>query len=228
MGATGRNTLETNSGYVERRASSLLGAWQAATGRDSIEELEILDVGAGFGALAVYFASRGARVTALDPNLDRFDVGRAVAERHSLPVEFTRQRMEEAKVPANGFDLIVMNNSLCYLVNLASRETALRHMHRALRPTGCLLIRNPNRLHPIDQFTGLPLVGTLPPARAQVVSRTLGRQRSEVRLVSARFARRELEQAGFAHVVHVPQGPGRWRAGLRAFARYQHLVAAAE
>ena len=43
---------------------------------------------------------------------------------------------------------------------------ALRETHRVLRPGGSLIVRNPNRWHPLDQFTGLPLLQLLPPHQA--------------------------------------------------------------
>ena len=48
-GAAGVNTLETNSGYVERRADPLLETLRRVTGRGSIAGLRLLDLGCGFG-----------------------------------------------------------------------------------------------------------------------------------------------------------------------------------
>jgi len=116
-----------------------------------------------------------------------------------------------------------MNNSFCYVVARPARRKALADALEALQPGGVLVIRNPNRLRPLDQFTGLPLLGLLPPAVAQLISRLLGRNRSHVRLLSNRAARRELRRAGFAAVESVDPSERARIAG--PFAAYQHLIA---
>ena len=61
-----------SSSAGRRRCSRRSGA---VTGRDSIEGLRLIDLGCGFGALAVFFAGRGATVTGIDPIADRLEVG---------------------------------------------------------------------------------------------------------------------------------------------------------
>ena len=157
-GPAGVNTLETNSGFVERRATPLLQTLSQITGRDSIDGLRLIDLGCGFGALAVFFAGRGATVTGIDPMADRLEVGRAVAAEHGLPVEFGQGRMEKLDFADESFDLAIQNNSLCYITEREDRRAALAETARVLRPGGFVVIRNPNRWHPRDQFTGLPLI----------------------------------------------------------------------
>src|SRR5919109_2184855 len=84
-GDAGRVTLETNSGYVERRGRPLLEMLRRHAGIDGLDGLELVDLGAGFSALSAFFAAQGAAVTAVDTNRDRFEVGRSVAERFDLP-----------------------------------------------------------------------------------------------------------------------------------------------
>src|SRR4051794_8544221 len=114
-GAAGQNTLETNSGYVERRGAPLL-AMLARAGTPSLAGLELVDLGCGFGALACFFAAHGARVTALDPNGSRLVVGRDVAAAHGLEATFRRGRLQDTGCDASSFDIAVQNNSLCYVV----------------------------------------------------------------------------------------------------------------
>jgi ubiquinone/menaquinone biosynthesis C-methylase UbiE len=224
-GAAGENTLETNSGYVERRASPLLETLRQITGGDSIEGRRLIDLGCGFGALAVFFASRGAIVTGIDPIADRLEVGRAVAAEHDLPVEFSQGRMESLDFADESFDIAVQNNSLCYIVDREDRRSALSETARVVKPGGFLVIRNPNRWHPRDQFTSLPLITLLPPHAATRVSERLGRPRSQVRLVSPLEAKRELRRAGFSDVRLAASPASRWPEFMKPIARYQHLVA---
>jgi hypothetical protein len=93
-----------------------------------------------------------------------------------------------------------------------------------LAPGGILVMRNANRLHPIDQFTGLPLIHLLPPAMTVRVAKRLGRRRSYCRLLPPGRARRELLAAGFTAPVHHAMGGGPAH-GPRRLARYTHLSA---
>jgi ubiquinone/menaquinone biosynthesis C-methylase UbiE len=221
----GINTLETNSGFVERRAAPLLETLRQITGRDSIEGLRLIDLGCGFGALAVFFARQGAVVTGIDPIADRLEVGRAVAAEHDLTVEFSQGWMEKLDFADESFDLAIQNNSLCYIVDRDDRRAALTETARVLGPGGLVVIRNPNRWHPRDQFTGLPLISLLPPHAATRLAERLGRPRSEVRLVSPLEAKRELRRAGFTDVTLAASPASRWPSFMTPIARYQHLVA---
>lgn len=224
-GSAGSNTLETNSGYVARRTEPLLEFVRRHSTHDSLEGLRVADLGCGFGAMSVYLAARGAQVTGLDPNGQRFEVGRGVAAQHGLEIDFVAGRMERLPLPDEAFDLAVQNNSLCYLVDPAQRRAALENTHRILRPGGTLVGRNPNRWHPLDQFTGLPVLHLLPPATAVAAARCTGRERSLVRLTSPLSARRELRRAGFVGVVQAGFTDGERPAVLKWWARYHHFVA---
>jgi 2-polyprenyl-3-methyl-5-hydroxy-6-metoxy-1,4-benzoquinol methylase len=220
--AAGLNTLATNSGLAESRAAILERALEEA-GIGSLDGLHVVDIGCGFGSLALVLAARGAIVLAVDPNGDRFTVGRRVAEEHSLPVRWMRASMQDMDIGEQAFDVAVMNNSLCYLVPPRLRIAALGRTRGALRAGGVLVIRNPNRMHPRDQFTGLPFVGMLPPRAARGVGRLMRRNRSHVRLVTHRAAHRELQRAGFTDVRTINR-PDQSRL-RRALAGYQHFTA---
>jgi SAM-dependent methyltransferase len=217
----GLTTLATNAELAESRAATLEQALRSA-GIGSVRGLELIDLGCGFGSLSLVFALRGARVTAVDPNRPRSRVGEAVARHHGLDIRWAVGAMPDLSLPAESFGVAVMNNSLCYLVGRRERLTGLRHLRQALRPGGVVVIRNPNRLHPVDRFTGVPLLGLLPPAAAGTAARVLGRSRSHVRLLSNAGARRELRRAGFVDVASVRR-PGERRLKA-ALAGYQHLV----
>ena len=224
-GSSGLNTLETNSGFVERRGAPLLEIVRRGTGRDSIEGLRLLDLGCGFGALSSFFAAQGAVVTGVDLIGSRLRVGRSVAAEYGLSADFKEGRMEKLELEDEGFDLVVQNNSLCYVVSRDDRRAGLAETHRVLRRGGFLVIRNPNRWYPLDAFTGLPMIHLLPPPQTARLAELLGRPRSDVRLTSPLEAKRELRRAGFARVAHVPSPASRWPALMKPLARYQHLTA---
>lgn len=194
----GQRTLATNSTLAERRAE-LVEASLAELGLDSVRGLGILDVGCGFGALALALAAHGAEVTACDPNPEWMRVGQTVAEEHGLELEWRIGRLPGLSLRPR-HDVAVLNNSLCFIVSSDERLQALRELRRGLRPAGVLVIRDPNRQHPVDPFTKLPLLALLRPAAARRLARILRRRRPPVRLRTPRAARRELRRAGFVDV----------------------------
>jgi SAM-dependent methyltransferase len=121
------------------------------------------------------------------------------------------------------FDVAVMNNSFCYVVDPAKRCAALDRTLRALRPGGVLVLREPKRLRVRDQFTGIPLLGLVPPRVAMGVSRILRLGRSDVRLLWGHAAKRELRVAGFVEVEITPTTGHTFFP--TALSGYQHLVA---
>jgi SAM-dependent methyltransferase len=217
----GMVTLDTNSVLAAGRGRLLLRLL-AEQGAGPVVGRSVLDLGAGFGALALYFAHLGAEVVAVDPNEQRLQVAVTIAARRGLPVRPVIAHARSLPLPDASIDLVVANNSLCYIVEQRDRLLALREIHRVLRPDGRLVSRNPNRLHPRDQFTGLPLLGLLTPPMAQRIASAIGRHRSDVRLHSPGGAVRALRRAGFSQVSWQPH-TGAQRAGR--FAAYHHVIA---
>jgi ubiquinone/menaquinone biosynthesis C-methylase UbiE len=224
-GSSGLNTVETNSGFVERRGRPLVEILRDYGELESINGLRLLDLGCGFGALTAFFAAQGASVMGVDLKEDRFEVGRSVAAEYGLDAEFRPGRMEDLDLPDRSFDLVVANTSLCYVVPREDRRAALSESLRVLRPGGRLLIRNANRWSASDQFTGIPLIQLLPPKQAVSAARLLGKDRSFVRLTSGPEAARELRRAGFEEIHNVSPRERRWPSFMRPVARFQHLIA---
>jgi ubiquinone/menaquinone biosynthesis C-methylase UbiE len=217
----GLRTLATNSTLVPQRARLLMELLARRRGENSIEGLKLADLGCGFGAMSLYFATAGARVTGMDPNEGRFQVGARVARSLGLDATFKRGWVEEMPLDDADFDLVVLNNSLCYLTDRSDRRRALEHVLRICRPGARLAMRNPSLASPIDPFTGLPLVHQLPAPLARPILKLTprGRSRSTVRMMSAAAAKRELRRAGFEEVRFERD------SSERRPARYQHLTA---
>jgi SAM-dependent methyltransferase len=214
-------TLDTNSVLAAARGRLLLRLL-AEAGADSIAGRRVLDLGAGFGAIALYCAHLGADVVTVDPHAQRMQVAVEIARRRGLAVRAVAARAQCLPLPDACFDVVLVNNSFCYITERRERRRALGEIHRLLRPGGWVAMRNPNRLHPRDQFTGLPLLGLLPPPLAARAVEALGRHRSSVRLSSPGGTARELRSAGFTQV-HWRAQPGR-RLGAR-FAGYHQVLA---
>lgn len=224
-GYRGLNTLETNSGLVERRSQVFLRMWEKHSGTQGLEGVDVVDLGCGFGTLAVFFASRGARVTAVDPVSDRFFVGNATCRLHGLDIDWVRGRLEELPLQDRQFDLAIVNNALCYLIEPAPRAVGLLHSMRVLRHGGLLAMRNPNLLAPVDPFTRLPFLHWLRPSTSVNLARRLGRSRPLVRLKSTSGAKRELRRVGWSGVKTHVSAAGPVRRATISIAVYQHVSA---
>jgi SAM-dependent methyltransferase len=215
----GIRTLDTNSTLVPSRAAILM-RMLVRRGVPSVVGFDVVDLGCGFGALSLYLAAAGASVTAIDPNADRMRVGGSVSDEFGLGVRFVPARMESLALADLSFDVAVMNNSLCYVIDRTDRRRALGHALRVLRPQGWLLVRDPARAAPLDPFSGRPLVHQLPLALARRLPGQVVRDRSHVRLKTRLIETRELRSAGYTEVrtERLDEPLGRPR-------RYQHFTA---
>ena len=72
----------------------------------------ILDTGCGAGESAVFFALRGARVTAIDISEGQIGVARELAKRNGVDIEFHRLPLENIGSLNRSFDLIYGNGVL--------------------------------------------------------------------------------------------------------------------
>lgn len=219
-----RMTLDVNSSLVEQRAEPMAQLLARRLGTPKLHGVDLVDLGCGFGAMSLYFAHLGARVVGIDPHGLRLGLARRVAAEHGLDARFAQGRMEALSLPDRRFDAAVQNNSLCYVVGAEARAGALRETLRVLRPCGWLVMRNPNLLTPVDQFTGIPLVHLLPRSARERALASLRRERSDVVLTSVSGTRRELQLAGFVDVAQVLAGD-RMRRVLLPLVRYHHFAA---
>jgi SAM-dependent methyltransferase len=224
VGPAGWISVDTNSTLAESRGRLIADQACERLGIDSLEGTRLADLGCGFGSLAALFAFEGAHVVAIDSNRPRLEVAAHVATSHGLDIEVLASRMERLDLPDASFDIAVMNNSLVYLVDDDDRRRALAEAFRVLVPGGVLIMRNANRLYPIDQFTGLPAIHLLPPATAVRAARRLGRPRSYCRLFTPGATRRELLDAGYVEPLRHAAVVRRW-ALPGVLSRYTHVSA---
>jgi SAM-dependent methyltransferase len=205
-GTGGVNTLERNSGLVEHRGRSLLEIFFRRSGRSSLQGLRLLELGCGFGTLAVYFAWQGAEVVGVDHDPDRFAIGTAVAEEQGLDLEFMKAELASFDLPGESFDLVVMDNVFLPVVERERRLAVLGRARAVLRPGGSLLLRSSNRWSPR-------------------MAKRLGRSRGPFHLGSPLESPREIREAGFAEVHNVAPPSRRRPALLKPIAPYLHFIA---
>jgi SAM-dependent methyltransferase len=102
----------------------------------------ILELGCGQGHTAVGLAKRGARVIAIDDDVDQLRAARALAAREEVTIEFNQARPAElAFLPADHVDLAIAVTSLSFVQDL---DRVFRQVHRVVGPNGHFVLSVPH------------------------------------------------------------------------------------
>jgi S-adenosylmethionine-dependent methyltransferase len=163
---TGRKRDGSRSSLVWDVLAEVIAERVAQAGRTA---LDIVDVGAGTGGLAVSIASRGHRVTVVDPSPDALAAARWRAA--ETGVALTEVQGEATDLPAlvgepgtdgGGADLVICHNVLEYV---DSPSAALAAIARVLRPGGTVSVLAANTVAAVLQRA---LAGKYAEARAML------------------------------------------------------------
>jgi SAM-dependent methyltransferase len=111
-----------------------------------LRDRRVLDLGSGLGEAAVYFALRGAHVTATDVSPEMCALCVEAGRRHGVAIEAIVTPVERLAVPEGTFDLAYGANLLHHVTDLESTLAAVR---RALRPGGRCFFWDPLAYNPV-------------------------------------------------------------------------------
>ncbi len=133
-------------------------------------QLDVLDVGCGYGFGAAVLAETCRSVVGLEPMADLYETATRLAA--GVPgLSFRHGRIEDLE-DVERYDLVVLDNVYEHLPDPA---TALHRIDRALRPGGVVYLLMPNRLWPVEVHYALPFLGWLPLPWANRYLRLSGR-----------------------------------------------------
>jgi 2-polyprenyl-3-methyl-5-hydroxy-6-metoxy-1,4-benzoquinol methylase len=96
-----------------------------------------LDIGCGVGSDAIWLASQGWKVTALDVSQVALDRAAARARKAAVQVEWIHARLEDALLPAGGFDLV---NAHYPALRHSPKHDAAKALLATVAPGGTLLV----------------------------------------------------------------------------------------
>lgn len=108
----------------------------------SFTDLNVLDVGCGVGALSLYCATNGAKVTGLDISQRAIAICTAAAKANQFrhPPQFFCQPVTK-QTPNQPFDLVICSE---VLEHVPDEQQFLTHLFANLKPSGLLILSTPN------------------------------------------------------------------------------------
>lgn len=106
----------------------------------------ILDVAAGTGAYALYFAAQGNAVTALDitPSYIETLISKAAAQKLNIPA-FVNDARDLSQFPSAEYDCVFCMGPIYHLIDPADREKTIAESLRVLKPNGLLFLAYINK-----------------------------------------------------------------------------------
>lgn len=112
----------------------------------NVQGKRILDLGCGLGEVSIFFALKGAKVTAIDLSRPMLDVVQALAKRYKVKVN-TKQATVENLTLSNKerFDVVYVGN----LFHHVDIEKTMVGILRVLKPNGVLVSWDPVEYNPI-------------------------------------------------------------------------------
>jgi SAM-dependent methyltransferase len=122
----------------------------------------VLDVGCGYGALAVFFALQGIEAVGIDLKEDQLQAGRELARELDL-FNAAFHAMDACAISLSGFAMALSTDFYEHLPP-EKQPFHLRSVFQALQPGGAYLIRAPHRANIRQhrgEHIGLPSFGSL-------------------------------------------------------------------
>lgn len=106
---------------------------------------KLLDLGCGAGEAAVYFAKKGADVTASDVSNGMLNVVKKVAERHKVNLQTKQSYSHKIDFSDETFDIVYAAN----LLHHVDIEDTVKDVHRVLKKGGIFVSWDPLALNPL-------------------------------------------------------------------------------
>ena len=111
----------------------------------SLKGKKILELGCGAGEASVYFAKKGAIVTATDISQGMLDVVQKLAKKHHVKLTTKQCTSDKLDFPDGSFDIVYAAN----LMHHVEHEPTLKESHRVLKKGGLFISYDPLAHNPL-------------------------------------------------------------------------------
>lgn len=121
-----------------------------------ITPTSVLDIGAGYGEIASYIASKSIKVTAIEPDKElRQSVKKQISQNviYKKYLKLINAHAEKLPVESKSIDLCILSQ---VLEHVSDPQKTVREIARVLKPGGYLYLSCPNYLYPIEQHYHIP------------------------------------------------------------------------
>jgi 2-polyprenyl-3-methyl-5-hydroxy-6-metoxy-1,4-benzoquinol methylase len=137
-----------------------------------VDQLDVLDVGSGYGHTALELARLCRHVVGAEPSTHLHEVALTLKASGDVSnCDFRNQGIYELR-EVGCYDLVVLDN---VLEHLCDQPRAVRIIADCLRPAGVAFILVPNKLWPLEVHYRLPFLSYLPLRLANAYLRMTGR-----------------------------------------------------
>lgn len=163
--------------------------------RRTIEGTDILDIGAGSGHIAAFFAE----ATGISGNVAAVDQVDQLDELCVPGIAFQRTQGTRLPFDEHSFDIVITNHVIEHVGERPAQLDHLREIRRVLKPGGVVYLAVPNRWSVMEQHFNLPFLSWLPLPLASAYVRLTGRgTHYDCTPLSRRSLRRLFAEAGLA------------------------------
>ncbi|MBL4810716.1 MAG: methyltransferase domain-containing protein [Phycisphaerales bacterium] len=181
------------------------------------------DFGCGYGFMPILLhAAANVKVDAFDRSNSFLDLGRSFASSYPkqsqgvtfICHDYLNDTISEDHGP---YDVILMNNTLQYVVGNQNKLEVIRQLSSRLKPGGSIMIFGPNPWYPREPFTRLLMIQWLPRKLSKALTTRLKRRDlSDIHYSSYPSLRKLSRRAGLARTRYHPNGNRKtyWSDGI--------------
>lgn len=130
--------------YLEKNASTMTDFFESYCEQfnyphKSFDQMNVLVLGCGLGAMSTYFAKKGANVTGIDVSDLAIGAAKEYAKAKELTVEYKIMDLSKANLADKKYDLIFDAHLLHCLTGKQDRENLLKFVNESLSDEGIFL-----------------------------------------------------------------------------------------
>ena len=114
----------------------------------SLKNKKVLDIGCGLGESSIYFASKGARVTAIDISSEMINKAKVMAKRENVAIDFIASPVENLSLELESFDIVYCANLIHHLP-VEGLSIFIEKIHSFLKKGGWFYSWDPLIYNPI-------------------------------------------------------------------------------